>query len=350
MILSNSNIYTFLKYLEVIFFTGVILYFGKSLFIPLFFGLLVAIIMYPACKWLEQKGWLKSIAIGAVLGIVTIIFATLLWLLIWQLQLFRQDLPGLTQKLETNLPVLQTWIERNFGFSITWQNDFLQNSASVNNISNLLKGTLNNTINTLFYLVIVPVFSALFLYHRRTFVRYLQLIAGREYLHQLSSILRQTTHTYFNFIKGMLMVYVVVGILNSIGLMALGIKHAILFGMLTAIMTIIPYIGIIVSALLPITVAWITKDSIWYPIGVIAVFAFVQYLEANVIFPMIVGTQLNVSTWATLVAFIAGGILWGVAGMILFIPFVAILKIVADNVEDWKPLDILLNRTPDLKG
>jgi predicted PurR-regulated permease PerM len=144
----------------------------------------------------------------------------------------------------------------------------------------------------------------------------------------------------------MVLVYIIVGVLNSIGLMALGIKHAILFGMLTAIMTIIPYIGIIVSALLPVSIAWTTKDSIWYPIGVVAVFSFVQYLEANVIFPKVVGAQLNVSTWATLVAILAGGILWGVSGMVLFIPFVAILKIVTDHVEEWKGINVLLSRNP----
>jgi predicted PurR-regulated permease PerM len=135
-----------------------------------------------------------------------------------------------------------------------------------------------------------------------------------------------------------------VGILNSIGLLALGVKHAILFGMLCSIMTIIPYVGIVVSALLPISVAWITTNSVWYPLGVIAVFSFVQYLEANVIFPKVVGTEIHVSTWATLVAIIAGGILWGVSGMILFIPFVAILKIVTDHIDEWKPLNSLLSR------
>ena len=102
--------------------------------------------------------------------------------------------------------------------------------------------------------------------------------------------------------------------------------------------------GIIICVLLPISVAWITKDSIWYPLGVIAIFAFVQYLEANVIFPRIVATQLKVSTWATLVAIIAGGILWGVSGMILFIPFVGILKIVFDYIPGGKPFNILLGR------
>lgn len=75
------------------------------------------------------------------------------------------------------------------------------------------------------------------------------------------------------------------------------------------------------------------------------VLSFVQYLEANIIFPKVVGKQLNISIWATLVAIIAGGIIRGVSGMILFIPLVAILKIVSDNnIEEMKALNIILNR------
>ena len=129
------------------------------------------------------------------------------------------------------------------------------------------------------------------------------------------------------------------------GLLALGVKHAFLFGMLTAIMTIVPYIGIVVSAMLPISVAWITTGTIWTPLGVITVFSIVQYLEANIIFPLIVGAELNVNTWSTLVAVIAGGIIWGVSGMVLFMPFIAVLKIISDHVEEWKPLNVLLSRS-----
>ena len=72
-----------------------------------------------------------------------------------------------------------------------------------------------------------------------------------------------------------------------------------------------------VASLLPITVSWITFNSIWYPLGVIAIFAVVQYLEANVIFPWAVSQKLNLNTLFTIIAVIAGGIIWGAAGMIL---------------------------------
>lgn len=332
------------RYIQIVLFGGLVLYFGKILFVPMFMGLLIAMVMYPVCKWQEARGFPRSVAITICLLIVIILFLALIGLLGWQIAIFRSDLPAIKKSLSVLLPQLQEWIVRNWGIAIEKQNQWIDNSLGGLSAGNIIQTSFHATTSFLFSLFITPIYSALFLYHRKTFVKALHLAVSTKYKGQLDKILAETTHTYFNYIKGLVLVYIIVGILNSVGLLALGIKHAVLFGMLTAIMTIIPYIGIIVSAMLPISIAFLTKDSAWYPIGVIGVFSFVQYLEANVIFPRVVGTQLNVSTWATLVAIVAGGVLWGVAGMILFIPFVAILKIITDNLEPGTALNTLLSR------
>ena len=342
---------TVLKYLLISTIIILLLYYGQTLFVPLFYGLFIAVVLYPVCHWLEQHRVPKSIAVAISLCIVIVLFAALVALLVLEFNSFSSDLPELKAKAGPAFTDLQQWIAGNINISIESQNEWWQHTAQKlsDNSGTLLAGTLNKTASGLFLLFIIPVFAALFLYNRSDFILFLETIAGEKFNSNLHCILHQTIHTYFHFIKGMGFVYIIVGALNSIGLLALGIKHAILFGFLTAVMTIIPYIGIIISALLPIAVAWITKDSIWYPVGVVAVFTFVQYLEANVIFPRVVAAQLNVSTWATLIAVIAGGILWGVSGMILFIPFVALLKMMSGYIPEWEPLNILLRRSNETK-
>jgi predicted PurR-regulated permease PerM len=140
----------------------------------------------------------------------------------------------------------------------------------------------------------------------------------------------------------MALVYLIVGILNSLGLWMLGIPHAALFGFVASVLTFVPYVGILVASLLPISVAWLTYSSVWYPVGVVAVFGVVQYLEANVIFPLAVSSQLKVNTLMTIIAIVLGGLLWGVMGMILFVPFLAILKLVADRSPRMRTLAMLL--------
>lgn len=331
-----------LRIMQLIFFTALIMYFGKTLFIPLFFGLLIAIVMYPVCKWLEAHGWNKALSITACLFIVTILFVLLFVILLWQIKILAGKSPEIINGLKAAMPGVQKWLINIAGVSINLDQISSEEFFSV--ICSMLGAVFQNAVNTLFILFLTPVYTALIMYHRKVLVQYLRLITPVKYHQQLDVILRQTVHTYFNYIKGMVLVYLIVGILNSIGLFALGVNHALLFGMLCAIMTIVPYIGIFISALLPISVAWIDTGNIWYPVAIVAIFGFVQYLEANIIFPKVVGTQLNVSTLAMLVAIIAGGIIWGVAGMVLFIPFVAILKIITDNVEEWKAINLLLSR------
>jgi predicted PurR-regulated permease PerM len=345
----NTTIYTkrsWLTYLQLVVLGTVVLYFGRNLFIPLCYGLFIAIVLYPVCKWLEDRRWPRSLAITAGLLIVVVLFGALLALFVYQVMVFKQEVPALLEKLVPALQQLQMWLASVFNFTLeaqdAWWRQVLQNLGS--NGGTLVRNIVSATSGTFITLFLVPVYAALFLYNRGTFVQFLASVSGNMQPQRLQTMLHEVIHTYFNFIKGMALVYLVVGILNSIGLLALGIKHAILFGMLTAIMTIIPYVGIFASALLPLSVAWLTKGSIWYPVGVVGVFALVQYLEANIIFPKIVGARLDVSTWATLVAVIAGGLLWGVSGMILFIPFIGILKMVLDYIPEGKALNILLKR------
>lgn len=323
-----------------------LLFFGQPLFIPMSYGLLVAMVLYPVCLRLEKLGWPRSLAISAGLVMVILLFLALIGLLVLQCSYFLKDAPELLVKLKPALNDLQYSAETRFHQPHAAPDQWWQQLTSIfgKSIQGISLEMLGNSGQAGVSLFLIPVFAALFLYNRHTFVHFLRSITNSRYREQIPFILNEVIHTYYNFIKGMIKVYVIVGILNSIGLLALGIRHAVLFGMLTAIMTIIPYIGIIISALLPISVALITKDSIWYPLGVVAVFAFVQYLEANVIFPRMVASQLKVSTWATLVAILTGGILWGISGMILFIPFVGILKLLLDHIPEWEPVKILLRR------
>ncbi len=344
--MSGFSTNSLLKWLIIVSLSLFLLKAGAVLFIPMLYGLLVAFVMYPFCAWVERRGFSRSLAITVSLLIVLSLFAGLLGILFWQATIFRQDLPDITAKIVPALAEFRNWVQEQFSFTLQMQDEWLQRVAydSGNKVTGLINSVFNATVQTLFMLFMIPIFTALFLYHRQTFVRFVETVFGPAHKQKLQTILTQIVYTYSGYIKGMVLVYLSVGVLNSVGLLALGIRHAVLFGMITAIMTIIPYVGIIISALLPISIAFVTKDSIWYPLGVIGVFAFVQYLEANIIFPAVVGRQLNVSTWATLVAILAGGIVWGVSGMILFIPFVAILKVAAEHVPEWKALYVLLNR------
>lgn len=323
---------------------SLVLYFGKLLFIPLCFALLISFILYPVCKWLEKKGISPTIAIGISLSIVFFLIIGILSLLIFQIKEFVLEWEPFKTKLLEAINQISIFISKYFNVTNTEQITFFENliNHSENQVLAILESSFYSFSHTLYYTIIIPVFSVLILFHRRMFTDALLRFFPIEQKEKILEILMETINAYHNFIKGMLLVYLIVGILNSIGLLIVGIPHPFMFGFIAAILTFIPYIGIMISSLLPIAISWITYNSIWYPVGVITVFTIVQILEAYIIFPYVVGNRLKINTLVIIVMITLGGILWGASGMILFIPFTSIIKLIADRTESLKAISILL--------
>ena len=340
---SNKR-FSILEILQFIVLAFLILYFGKTLFIPLSFSLLIGFILYPICKWMETKGLNKGIAIVVSILGVTLLVGAVLYLLFAQFSEFLHEWQSLRTKLIETVNQLSLFISERFDISLEKQTEFINNT--VNNSGSEAFSIVRNTAYSLsesaFFLIMIPVFSALILFHRQMLSNALYELFPPERKNTIHEILIETIHEYYNFIKGMLIVYLIVGLLNSIGLWIIGIPNPFLFGFIASILTFIPYVGIMISSLLPIAVSWITYNSIWYPLAVIAVFSIVQVLEAYIIFPFAVGSRLKINTLVIIIVVIVGGIVWGAAGMILFIPFISIIKLIADRTPSLKTLSVLL--------
>ena len=261
-----------------------------------------------------------------------------------QLISFFQEWPGLKLKISGAAEEISAWLSSNFNIGrekqLQWLDKMVNESGA--NAMSIISRTLSASAVGAVYFILIPIYAVLILYYRHKWMEVLYRIFPHEGRERLREIVKLSIQSYYNFIKGMVVVYLIVGILNSTGLFLLGIPHAFLFGFIASVLTFIPYVGIMVASLLPISMAWITYNSIWYPLGVVAIFAFVQYLEANLIFPLAVSSRLKINALVTIVAIFAGGIIWGLSGMILFIPFLGILKLVADRTSSLKTLSIIL--------
>lgn len=333
--------------IQYILFGSLLLYFGREIFIPLAYAALISFVLYPLCSWLERKGMGRMSAIGTGIGLLTVLLLLLVGVLVNQVSNFTGEWHELKPRLAGALASLREFLSGSLSMSQEQQDDWLTQlpDALSAGLMTLIKGTISFSASSLVMAILIPVYVVLILYHRQLWKLLLCRLLPGETPETVTRMISLTIDTYYNFVKGMGVVYLMVGILNSLGLLLLGIPHAFLFGFIASILTFIPYIGIIVGASLPIAIAWITYDSIWYPVGVVAVFTFVQYLEANVIFPFAVSSRLKVNTMAVLLAIFVGGLLWGVSGMILFVPFVGILKLIADSNPRWQTLSMALGTT-----
>ncbi len=330
--------------LQYIVYGALLLYFGRDILIPVSFAALISFVLYPVCAWLERKGVGRLTAIILAVALIVILGMLIIALLISQLVSFIEEWPVLLQKINRSFEDISRFLVDALGMSREQQRNLFEriSGESGGNILPILRSALSASAASALMLFLIPVYAVLILYYRHQWIHILYRLFPGERQESLQEILLLTIKTYYNFIKGMAIVYLAVGLLNSAGLWLLGVPHPVLFGFVASILTFIPYIGIIAGSLLPVTMAWITYDSIWYPLGVVGIFSFIQYLEANVIFPLAVSSRLNVNALVMLIAIFVGAIVWGMAGMILFVPLVGIAKLIADHNPRWKTVSMIL--------
>lgn len=339
-----NKIKSFVIILEGAVLIALLLYLGKSLFIPLAFSFLISFMLYPICHWMENKGINRTIAIGLPIVMLVVFFTTVGYLLIAFLLEHFHEMAELKPKILEALQSVHYYLAENLGLSAELQNDITKNiiNSTGNSLYQASRSTVSSLSKMVFFTIMVPIFSFLILLYRNKLMNTLYHFFPNESRDSLREIVTDTIQSYYNFIKGMALVYLSVGTLNSIGLAIIGAPNPILFGFLASVLTFIPYVGIMIASLLPITAVWITYDSAWYSLAVIGWFAFVQILEAYLIFPYIVGKNLKINTLIILIMIILGGMLWGAAGMILFIPMVSILKLIASRSPKLKFISELL--------
>ncbi len=318
--------------------TAVIL--ARDIVVPMAFAGFLAVVMLPVIKRLEERKIGTAISITLVLLVTVTFLGLVIWLIVDQVVGLLNDLPNLQVKFETYVNDFSRTLRRDFGISTTEQNKLL--GEFMRNVSAYLGDILLSTTSAISTLIQIPIYIFLFLIYRNKFRDFfLSLIPGDEEFGWKTDIERVVQ----GYISGLTLVTLIIAALNCIGLLALGIDHAIFFGILSGVLTIIPYIGIIIGALFPILMALITKDSIWYTIGVIAVFSIVQFLEGNFITPRITGSKVSINALAAILALVIGGKILGIAGMILAVPAIGVLKILLSRSQHLKPFVILLEDT-----
>jgi len=307
----------------------------QDIIMPITFAALFSMVLLPVAKRLERKtGRIFSIILVLVgslflLGLVT-------WFVVSQLTSLVASLPGLEQKFFNTVNLVSRSLNDEFNIGVAEQGQLLK--EGVKNLSTYVTTVLLSTSYLLYFFVQVPIYIFLLLLYRDRFKDFLLAIRPGNTLQWKDDV----QHVIRGYISGLAMVVFIAGLLNSIGLLALGIDHALFFGFLSGVLTMIPYVGITIGATLPAMLALVTKDSAWYAVGVVAVHMVVQFLEGNFITPKITGSRISVNALAAILALLVAGKIWGIPGMILAVPAVGILKIVLSYSNALQPWVILL--------
>ncbi|MFT6443378.1 MAG: putative PurR-regulated permease PerM [Crocinitomicaceae bacterium] len=317
-------------------------YLTGAITMPIIFSGLCAMLVHPLVKKLESLGLnLTLSSLVAVLG-VTFLLAAIFGLIAYQ---SAQIVSALS--IDNVEPIIDNPIktlDSHVGLDLrSYQEQIdvvILKSKKAG--TQFIMSTLLNFNSALIFLLTCPIYIFFMLITRSQIRKFYYTSFKPENRAIASRILQQIEMVYLSYIRGLLYVMIIVAVLTGLGLFALGIQHAFFLGILAGFLTLIPYIGVIVSGLIPVVIALLTKDSIWYAVGVIAVFSVVQFLEGNIITPKIMGKQVGINPLVVILSVIIFGAVGGILGMILTIPILALLKTTAYYVPGWRPFRNLL--------
>jgi predicted PurR-regulated permease PerM len=323
-----------------------IAYMLQDFFIPLLFATILSVLIYPIVHYFETRlcfNRIVSITIAIVI-FCTVVF-TLFAVIGIQFKEIESKRDHYYTQIEHKIKPLLSQTEKATNIKpqdvIPVDQNEIKKIAKENS-SNILE-IVTSSGSILGDFMLSPLYMFLFLMYRNFLTSFIYKATAKVISKsKMSIIIRDLYKVQQNYLLGLLIVMTIVGILNSLGLLLLGIDYPFFFGFLAALLLLIPYIGIIIGSLLPALVALATKDSYWYAIGVVSIFGFIQFLEGNFITPKITGTKVSLNSLVSILSIILFSMLWGIPGMILALPVTASLKVLFDNSDNMKSIGFLL--------
>jgi predicted PurR-regulated permease PerM len=328
----------------VIFFICFFINVSQNILIPFAFACLLAVLLLPVVNFLEIKKITKilSIAISMILAMGFI--AGIIYFLSSQISNFMQDIPSIKAHLNDHFISLQNWVKEKFHVSFQEQNEYLNEQA--NKLKESGTGYISHTFfsitEAIMLLILMPIYTFLLLFYKDHIYKFLFAVFKQEYTPGVQNVLTKTKLMIRSYMVGLLIEMGIVAAGNSIGLILLGVKYAVFFGVLAAVLNLIPYIGMFTATLFTVLVTLTTTDNTSDIIWIIVIFYSIHIVDINFLMPRIVASRLRINALISILGVVIGGSLTGLSGLFLSIPAIAFLKIVCDEVDELKPWGMLM--------
>lgn len=322
---------------------------AKIVLVPLLISGFLAVLVSPLTSWLENKKLSSGLAVIISLIVLITFLVGFIYFFYNQILGFTDDIAALENKVSQLVGSINVFISNNVDGVVPISMENIRETIFRQlyaNMDTLTKGIIA-TAGTVTMVLIMPVYIFLFLYYRKFLAEFIKRAFPSQHRSKVTKVLDNVKSVVQNYIKGMFFVICILAVLNFIALFSLGIKHALLFAVFAALLNVIPFLGPFLGAVFPILYALLTKDSLWYPFGVFLAFYFIQLAESNYFTPRIVGGKVSMNPLMTIIALFVGNFIWGLAGMVLFIPGMAVMKVIFDEVEGMEPYGFLLGTVED---
>lgn len=334
----------------VLFFICYFIWVAQEILVPFAFAVLLAILLLPMVNFLERKKFSRVLSIAIALLFSLLFISAIVYFLSTQIINFIDDIPSIKKHLNDHWITLQKWIRAKMNISLKEQDKYFNDAAEniTGSKGEYISDTFFSITEALMLVILLPIYTFLILYYRDLIRRFLYAVFRKEYSERVTLVIKQSKLMINSYMTGLLIEMGIVAACNSIGLLMLGIKYALFFGVLGAVLNIIPYIGMFTATLFTVLVTLTTSNNSSDIIWVIVIMYGIHMLDVNILMPKIIASRLRINALISILGVVAGGALTGISGLFLSVPAVAMIKIICDQVDGLQPWGILLG--DDISG
>jgi len=317
---------------------------GQSLLAPLLFSFLMALLLLPVANFLEQRLKFKR-SLSTLVSVILMILVVggIIYFFGNQLSDLWADWPLLKEKANVSYHELQHWISNTFGVNSQKQLDYLNDSTekALATSAAIVATTLATLSSTLLFLGFTLLFTFFLINYRRILFTFLTSVFREEHKEKVAEIVSQIQVIIKKYIIGLFLQMLIVTILMITVLSIAGVKYAVLLGLVAGIFNVVPYLGIFFALLVSCLITFATAGAAKVLL-VLVIFVGVHAVDGNVLMPLVVGSKVKINALVAFIGIVVGEMIWGISGMFLCIPYLAMLKIIFDRIENLKPWGILM--------
>jgi len=329
---------------------GFIFILGKKILSPLLFSFLFAIVLLPVAGFFETRFKLPRSASSGLSVVLLLLFISLILYFVGsQISDLAKDWPMFKESFSNTIDQLQNWVMQKFHIDVNKQMTYVHNETQrmLAESAGVIGATVISLSSVLLFLVFVLIDTFFLLFYRRLIIKFLVAVFTEENSVTVYDIVAQVEYIIRKYILGLLLEMAIVAAVCCIAFLIIGVKYALLLGLITGLFNIIPYIGIFTSLVLSTVITIGTAAATAKVILVIVTIVAMHLIDSNVLLPMIVGSKVKINALITVLGVVIGEMFWGIPGMFLSIPVIAITKVVFDRIESMKPWGMLLGDEKD---
>jgi len=319
---------------------------GRNFLYPIAIAVLFAYLLFPISSLLES--WKVPMPLAIVMSILfgISVIGGMMFFLYNRLTFFLSDLPTLQAYAHESLDLIQNKIETTFGVGLNSQKTWLRDgiNALLETGAGNVEAAFSATTSTIFTFGILPVYVFFMTLYRNKFRNFILMMTSPGRHETIKKGMDQISNVTKRYVGGVVTVVMILCVLNSVGLMIVGLQYAIMFGILSALMNLIPYFGTLIGAAIPLSYT-LLSGSPEKALGVIILFAIIQFIENNILTPNITGGSVQINPFFTILGIVLGGMIWGIPGMLVAIPLLGTIKIIFENIDSLHPYAFLMGVT-----